>query len=163
MTYSPELDAASSTPEQVQAENPFGDLVLASKNYWAGRTGREKPPAPTFRVVRGRKMLGRYMDPYGCQAHLRAQRSLWEKWYTGFFISCIPAILFGGADSIIGLFLVVPIYAVWYFSVKAKHRRQYYQYYDIQNQILQTGEPKWVPYDKARLKLLDRNPLAVWP
>ena len=58
---------------------------------------------------------------------------------------------------------MVPAYAIWYFAVKAKHRRQYDLYYTVQDEIIQTGEPQWVPYDKERLKLLDRNPLAYWP
>ena len=72
MSYQPPpLDAAPPTPQQRQsAPNPFKDLVIGSENYWAGRTGREEPPAPTFRKVNGKLMLGRYMDPYGCQGHM---------------------------------------------------------------------------------------------
>jgi hypothetical protein len=102
------------------------------------------------------------MDPYGCQAHMQARRQLWEKWYTGFFISCGVTLIFAEVDWVL-IFLALPAYAIWYFSVKAKHRRQYDLYYGVQEKILTTGEPEWVPYDKERLKLLDRNPMAVWP
>jgi hypothetical protein len=102
------------------------------------------------------------MDPYGCQAHMRDQRLLWERWYTGFFISCAIAAVCGGLDSLACL-VFIPAYAIWYFAIKAKHRSQYNLYYVAQDEILQTGESRWVPYDKERLKLIDQNPLAVWP
>ena len=114
-------------------------------------------------MVNGRRMLGRYMDPYGCQAHLRSQRNLWEKWYTGFFISCGIAVVFGEVDFV-AAFIAIPLYAIWYFYVKAKHTRQYNLYYKIQDKIInENGEPQWVPYDRDRLKLIDMNPMAVWP
>lgn len=160
MTNDPQLDAA---PAPVQAEaNPFHDLVMSSRNYWAGRTGREKPPAPTFRMVNGKQLLGRYMDPYGCQAHMRAQHSLWEQWYTGFFVSCAVAIVFGAIDWFTA-FIAIPGYACWYFYVKAKHTAQYNLYYSVQDEIIKTEEPQWVPYDRERLKMLDSDPRAVWP
>jgi hypothetical protein len=154
----PTLDA---TP--VRAPDPFADLRLASQNYWAGRTGLENPPAPTLRMIRGRKMLGRYMDPYGCQCHLRAQRNLWEKWYTSFFITAVIILVSGPETDFLSLAIIGPIYAAYYFWNKAKHTRQYKMYYAVQDEILRTGEPEWVPYDKVRLKMLDRQPMAVWP
>jgi hypothetical protein len=108
-------------------------------------------------------MLGRYMDPYGCQAHIRGQRKLWEKWYTQFFIIAAGALIFGPETDFLSLaFLAVP-WAIVYFYVKSRRRRQYDLYYAVQEEILRTGEPQWVPYDKVRLHMIDRNPLAVWP
>jgi hypothetical protein len=158
----PHHDAAPPAPSQQYVDDPFYDLLLGSKNYWAGRTGREYPPAPTFRMVRGKKMLGRYMDAFGCQAHMRGAGRRWEKWYTGFFISCGITLLFADIDWVF-CFIALPAYALWYFSVKAKHRRQYDRYFAVQDEVLRSGEPEWVPYDKDRLKLIDKNPLAVWP
>ena len=162
MDQYPYLDAAPPLAAQQQRQDPFADLRIASKNYWAGRTGREDPPAPTLRDVDGKMMLGRYMDPFGCQAHLRTQHRLWDRWYTEFFISCAIALVLAPI-AWPTIFIFAPIYFVWYRATKAKHRRQYNLYYAVQDQILQTGESAWVPYDKTRLKLIDRNPLAVWP
>jgi hypothetical protein len=161
MTFDPQLDAAPAPPPAYEA-NPFGDLAIASKNYWAARTGREYPPAPTFRIVNGKQKLGRYMDPFGCQGHMRSAKTLWEKWYTGFFISGGIGLLFMEIDWVFFL-VALPLMGAWYFGVKAKHRHQYDLYYGIQEEIIRTGEPQWVPYDKERLKLLDSDPRAVWP
>jgi hypothetical protein len=113
-------------------------------------------------MVNGRKMLGRYMDPFGCQVHIRNTRSRWEQWYTGFFVSVGLALLFGEVD-LLAIFLVFPFYAAWYFGMKAKHTRQYRLYYQVQDKILQTGEPQWVPYDKFRLKKIEQDPRLIWP
>lgn len=160
MTFDPQLDAAPAPP--APDENPFHDLAIASKNYWAGRTGREDPPAPTFRVVSGKQLLGRYMDPFGCQGHMRSAQTRWQKWYTGFFVSAGIGLVFAEVDWVL-IFLALPIYAVWYFVVKARLANQYKLYYGVQEEIIRTGEPQWVPYDKDRLKLLDSDPRAVWP
>jgi hypothetical protein len=163
MEQLPHLDAAPPTPQQVQAQNPFGDLELASKNYWAGRTGREDPPAPTYRMVGGKRMLGRYMDPYGCQGHMRSAHIRWQNWYTGFFVALGIGVLLGPDTDFVSLIIAGLPCAIWYFCAKRSHRKQYDLYYGIQERIIETGEPQWVPYDKTRLELLDRNPLAVWP
>ena len=162
MSELPQLDAAVTHQVQQARANPFADLLLASQNFWAGRTGREYPPAPTFRDVKGRKMLGRYMDPFGCQAHMRSQRGLWEKWYTNFFITIGCTVLFCEVDWL-SIFLIGPLCALRYFYIKDKYRRQYDTYYAVQDEIIQTGEPKWVPYDKKRLALINQNPSACWP
>jgi hypothetical protein len=102
------------------------------------------------------------MDPYGCQCHMRSAKALWEQWYTGMFISAGIGLLFGAVDWVF-FFVVLPILWIWYSAVKAKHRTQYTLYYSVQDEIIRTGEPQWVPYDHERLKLIDRNPMAVWP
>lgn len=153
---------AAVAQQQAAQENPFADCSIGSKNYWAGHTGREDPPAPSYRMVKGKMRLGRYMDPYGCQAHLRSAKNRWAEWYTGFLISAGIGALGGTVDWVF-IFVALPIFAIWYFTVRAGFRRQYDRYYWVQQRCLETGQPEWVPYDKARLKLLDRNPLAVWP
>jgi hypothetical protein len=158
--FQSQLTAAAQ--QQVAQENPFHDQSIGSKNYWAAHTGREDPPAPSYRMVKGKLKLGRYIDPYGCEAHMRSAKNLWAEWYTGFLISGGIGALFGTVDWVF-IFLVLPVFAVWYFVVRARFRHQYDQYYRIQERCLATGMPEWVAYDKDRLKLLDRNPLAVWP
>lgn len=106
--------------------------------------------------------LGRYMDPYGCQAHMRAAQDRWQKWYTGFFISVGAAALFGAVDFVF-IFGALPILGCWYLAKRAWTRRQYDLYFGIMDEIIRTGKSMWVPYDKDRLRLLDREPLAVWP
>jgi hypothetical protein len=160
MAYEPDLSAAPQPPEALP--NPFGDLLIASKNYWAGHTGQEWPPAPSYREVGGKLKLGRYMDPYGCEAHIRGAKNRWAEWYTGFFISAGIGALFGVVDWVF-IFVALPVMAIWYFTVRAIHVKQYDLYYGVEQRTLATGEPEWVPYDKDRLKLLDENPLAVWP
>lgn len=143
--------------------NPFHDYVIASRNYWSGRTGRESPPPPSYRLVDGKQTLGRLMDPFGCQGQMAAYRNLWKKFWIRFVIVMGVLILCTEID-IIFLFLEVPIFATIYLVMRARYQRQYDKYYAVcQRIIVDNGEPEWVPYDKDRLKLLDRTPLAVWP
>lgn len=160
----PQLDAAAPAldAQAAQAPAPNRDLQIASMNYWAGRTGREQPPAPTFRMVDGKKTLGRYMDPYGAQAHIRNTRAGWEKWYVPFLISCAVALLLGEITWITW-FVFLPVYAFWYFAKKASFRRRYESYFGVQQECLRTNEPQWVPYTKKQLKFMDRNLPAVMP
>jgi hypothetical protein len=157
------LDAAPQSPNYQGFVNEFADLETASSNFWAGRTGRERPPAPTYRIAsNGKRMLGRYMDPFGCQGHMRYQRTLWKKYYTEFFIAGGSSVLFLDI-SWAAIILIGPMLAARYFYVKNKHRKQYDLYYAIQDQILQTGEPQWVPYGKQRLKQINEDPETCWP
>jgi hypothetical protein len=143
--------------------NPkYTSYLLDSQDYWAGLRGSPDPPAPSFRLIKGKQKLGRYMDPFGCQGLMQNQKHLWEKWYTGFLIVAGSAAVFGGVDALF-LFLVLPIYAAWYLSVRAVYRRRYDRYWAVLQEIERTGQPVWVPYDKRRLKLIDARPQAVWP
>ena len=163
-TEGPPLDAQPPPPMPFQRpDDPYADLRIASKNYWAARTGREDPPAPTYRNVNGTLMLGRYMDPYGCQAHMRNQKILWDKWYPNFLVGIGISLLLGPETDFISLVLIGGVMGFWYLRVKAKHRREYTLYYDVQDEILSSGEPEWVPYDKKRLQLMDKYPEALWP
>lgn len=159
----PPLDATPPLDAQVSAEAPHRDLQLASQNYWAGRTGRETPPAPTFRMIDGKKTLGRYMDPYGCQLHMRASRMGWEKWYVPFLITIGISIVFGPETDFFGLIGCFLIFAPWYFLKKAKFRRWYDSYLSVQAECLRTDEPQWMPYSKKRLRLMDTTLPAVNP
>jgi hypothetical protein len=102
------------------------------------------------------------MDPYGCETHMQIHKALWEKWYSGFFVTGGSSVLFIEIGWWL-LLLVGPFVALWYFAVKAKHQNQYDQYHRIKEQIVQSGQPQWVPYDRVRLKEMDKNPMAVWP
>lgn len=163
MAYEPDLSAAplSAVPPE-PLPNPFGDLALASKNFWAGHTGQEYPPAPSYREVGGKLKLGRYMDPYGCEAHIRGVKTRWAEWYMGFLISAGIGVIFGTVDWVF-IFVTLPIFAAWYFGVRSRYVKQYDLYYRIEERIIASGQPEWVAYDRDRLKLLDSNPLAVWP
>lgn len=138
--------------------SPFGDLEQGSRNYWAGHISSENPPPPSYRRINGKLVLGRYMDPWGCQAHMRGAKGRWGKWYTDFFVISGSTVAFGS-----GSILFLPLAFVLYFFRRGQVRQQYDLYYGVMNRIMRTGEPEWVPYDKDRLALIDRNPLAYWP
>jgi hypothetical protein len=140
----------------------YSDLQTASQNFWAGRTGRETPPAPTLREVDGKQMLGRYMDPWGCEAMKRACHAGWNDWLTNFFWFAAPCLLFLEFDWF-SLFIIVPVVMARYTYVKAKWRSKYVYYESIQQKIMETDEPQWVPYDAKRLKKMDRLPPSVSP
>jgi hypothetical protein len=145
------------------ANSPESDqLWLQAKNYWAGRTGRELPPTPTVRVVDGNERLGRYMDPYGCQILMNGSKLQWRDFYTWFFLATGGLALTAVIDFWF-IFVTLPLLGTWYFWNKAKWRRQYDMYYGVQQRILQAGEPQWVPYDRRRLKSIERSPEAIRP
>jgi hypothetical protein len=102
------------------------------------------------------------MDPYGCEALMQSQKHHWERWYTGMLIAFGSAAVFGGVDAVF-VFVALPIYALWYLAVRARYRRRYDRYWDIQQEIERTGQPVWVPYDRYRRRLIDVYPTAVWP
>lgn len=145
-----------------QPKPQWASYSLDSQDYWCQLRGSPDPPAPSFRLVKGKQKLGRYMDPFGCQALMQMQKSLWQRWYTGFLIVAGAAAVFGGVDAVF-IFLVLPIYVAWYLSVRAVHRRRYDRYWDIQQEIERTGGPVWAPYDKRRLRVIDVRPMEIWP
>jgi hypothetical protein len=143
--------------------NPkYANYLLDSQDYWSQLRGSADPPAPSYRLVKGKQKLGRYMDPFGCMGLMQNQKDLWSKWYTGFLIVAGSAAVFAGVDAVF-IFLVLPIYAIWYLSVRARYRRRYDQYYAVLQEIERTGQPVWVPYSRYRLKLIDVRPTMVWP
>jgi len=145
-----------------QGHGPYYELQLESENYWCGVRGRQDPPPPTYREVDGKMVLGRYMDPYGCQAIMQSSKDRWSKWYTTFLLAAGASVVLGGVDAVF-LFLTLPIFIVWYLSVKARRRAQYDRYYAAQQECLRTEQPVWVPFDKDRLEAIQQSPLAVWP
>jgi hypothetical protein len=102
------------------------------------------------------------MDPYGCQGLMQDQKDHWTRWYTGFLIVAGSAAVFGGVDLVF-IFLVLPIYAIWYLSVRAHYRHRYDRYWAVLQEIGRTGQPVWVPYSRYRRKLIDVYPTCVWP
>ena len=143
-------------------ENPYYELQLESENYWCGVRGRQDPPPPTYREVNGKMVLGRYMDPYGCQAIMQNSKDRWTKWYTTFLVAAGASAVFIGVDAVF-LFLTLPVFIVWYLGVRHRRRAQYDYYYAVQQRCLKNGQPEWVPFDKDRLDALKLTPLAVWP
>jgi hypothetical protein len=145
-----------------QQQDQYDDLQLASKNYWAGRTGREDPPAPTYRMVNGRMLLGRYMDPFGCAANMRAVQGHWRNFYLSFFFSAVGVLL--GIEIDWAFFVIIlPLGLAIYFIRKGLLRAKYERYEAIAAKIAETGEPQWVPYPRKRLKTMDISPPAVAP
>jgi hypothetical protein len=140
----------------------YSQYLLDSQDYWCQVRGQPEPPAPSYRTVGGKTKLGRYVDPYGAMGLMQSQKNLWSKWYTGFLISAGIGVLFAGVDWVF-LFLALPVLATWYLIQRAVYRRRYDNYYAILCEIGRTGEAQWVPFDKYRLKLIDRSPQAVWP
>ena len=143
-------------------ENPYYELQLESENYWCGVRGRQDPPPPTYREVNGKMVLGRYMDPYGCQAIMQNSKVRWTKWYTTFLVAGGASAVFMGVDAVF-LFLTLPVFIVWYMSMRHRRRAQYDHYYAVQQRILANRQPEWVPFDKDRMAALKQTPLAVWP
>jgi hypothetical protein len=141
------------------AESP---LEIASKNYWASRTGREYPPSPTYRAVESKERFGRYMDPYGCQEHMDAAKGNWRKFYLAFYGVAFVSLIAAPIDWFVLLF-VYPILGVFYFLTRNRLHGQYSLYKRVQDQITATGEPQWVPYDKLRLRMIEHNPRAILP
>ena len=106
--------------------------------------------------------LGRYMDPFGCEAHMRTQQMGWQKWMLGFMVTAGVTVAFAEIDWFL-ILVAAPLYALWYFGVKAKRRAKYERYEAIRQQIIDTGEPQWVAYDKATLQEMDKFPPQVSP
>jgi hypothetical protein len=138
------------------------DLYLASQNYWAGKTGQQSPPPPDYRRYKGRMRLGRYLDVYGCQAHMRGSRHNWQtkRWAV---IIGMGALLAVGVEFGILDLLALPILLVLWAVTKVFYAMQYGRYYDAQKAILQTGQPVWLPYERKRLRWIKRNAFYVWP
>jgi hypothetical protein len=138
------------------------DLHLASMNYWAGKTGREGPPPPSYRVINGTSVLGRFVDVYGCQAHMRAARHNWQAKLWGAIIMAGVALACGVEFGILDV-AVFLLAAPLFIAVKLHYNQIYRRYYTVQAQILQSGEPVWVPYERKRLKLIEQSSFYVWP
>jgi hypothetical protein len=154
MTYN-----ASAQPNLPPEDNA---LEIQSMNYWAGRTGRDAPPAPTYRQWGDKERFGRYMDPFGCQRHMDAAKRQWRRIYLSFFLVCGIGLLTAEVDWFV-LLVIYPILGVLYFWMRSRMHQQYSQYKQVQDQIVATGEPQWVPYDKMRLRMIERNPRAILP
>lgn len=146
-------------PSPPTADSP---LEIASRNYWASRTGREQPPAPTYRSVDGQERFGRYMDPWGCQTHMDTAKSRWRHYYIGFYSVAFISLIAAPVDWFVLLF-IYPILGVLYFGTRNRVHRQYSIYKGVQDRINATGEPQWVAYDKWRLRMIEHNPRAILP
>jgi hypothetical protein len=139
------------------------DLRMASKNYWAARTGQEDPPPPTYRFYHHRNQLGRAMDPYGCQVHMRWARRrmdrVWRSFYWAVGIAFLASFgftaLIGLAVAIVGL-IVVGILNLWY-------RYNYALYYRCQEHCLEIDGPVWEPFTRRQLRQIKGDNFYIWP
>jgi hypothetical protein len=104
-------------------------------------------------MVNGKQRLGRYVDPFCAHAQMQLAKHRWVRYYRGFLIGA-------GAGALIGtvgfffIFGVLPILGIWYLLVRNHYRRQYDQCYRVLEEIVRTGQPVWMPYDRELLKLL---------
>jgi hypothetical protein len=141
---------------------PYEDLLAARANYWCGLTGREDPPPPSYRTIDGKPRLGRYMDPYGCQANMLGAQIGWQKKYIPILLGAGAGILFAEVDWIFLIFFL-PLMGLFYFAQRRRYRNQYVLYYEVLDAIERTGEAQWVPYDRWRLSKIKEHPEALWP
>jgi hypothetical protein len=121
---------------------------MESKNYWAGHTGSENPPPPSFRVINGQRVLGRYMDPWGCQWMMNRAQRFWA----GQLEQLVPSTVTTAAAGVAypGLLLGLPINSAINNHERNKARELFMYYREAQQQMHQTGEPIWVAYDPYR-------------
>ena len=124
--------------------------------------GDMDPPAPTYRAVDGKQKLGRYVDPYGAMGLMHEAKARWEHWYPSFLVYSGIGPLFTGVTWVFTV-LILPFLVVWYLIQRAKFRRQYDRYWRVLQEIEDTGQAVWVPYEKDRLDLISARPQAVWP
>jgi hypothetical protein len=154
------LDAAARQPEPMA--EPYYSLKLASANYWAGYSGRECAPAPTYRIIKGKQVLGRYLDPFGCQACM-----IWaQKTYASLLKQVVISLgICGVVFAIDAVFLLftVPLVLGLLFWRRYLYSKHYGTYYKIQEEIIRTDKPVWAPFDKVRRKFMESNPNSVWP
>jgi len=146
-------------PEPISNDPVWIELRQGSIDYWLTRTGQKNPPCASYRLVNGKRRLGRYMDPYVCQVLMYSAKQRWVRWYTSLLIGLGAGALLGEVDWFF-VFVLVPIFATWYLLKKSMLRRPYDKYYFIQQEILRTGQPQWVPYERAHLKLL-KEPVGI--
>lgn len=138
------------------------DLRNASMNFWAGHTGRECAPAPSYRDVKGKRVLGRYMDVYGAEACMT-----WAREHYGNFLKQVLIIL--GVTGVVFevdavfLFFTLPLMGLCLWLKRGYYAKHFNLYYEAQQEIVRTGKPVWVPFDKVRLGFMKWNPNSVWP
>ena len=149
------------------------DLHLASQEFWKRYHREEDPPAPSYRAYKPwkwaetRRMLGREMDVYGCQAMMRSAR---HQYQSRLYASIIGGIIslgsfaaaggVGIAISIVLILIVVPPLALF---VRWHYNEIYRRYYYAQAEILKTGQPVWVPYSRKDLRRIKTTAGPIWP
>jgi hypothetical protein len=154
--YDPDVDPMYSIAGK---KHYSADLYIESQNYWATLTGRDEPPAPSYQLVHGRQKLGRYVDLYAAQAWLRWAKHEWRSKLWGIMILIAATLAFGlaaGIFDVIGVVLIV--LPIWLY-----YRHYYVKYYRIQQRVLDSGHPQWVPYEWRRLRLIKRSSWYLWP
>ena len=147
---------------------------LDACDYWCQVRGQPEPPAPSWREVDGKMVMGRYVDPCGAVGLMQSTKDEWHHWYIRFLVSCAIPVAILGVDAGL-IFIALPIWVIWYLAKRNHYRKLYDEYYAILQEINRTGgqrmdngdvwpgDPVWVPYNKDRLKLIERRPSGVWP
>jgi hypothetical protein len=142
--------------------DPNNPNNLGSKNFWAGHTGRENPPAPTYRMFNGKQRLGRYMDPWGCQAMIEWSQKTWQGLWQAVMLTVAMVAVASFLDPVV-LAVIIPGFGAYAWWHKNKLSKQHEMYWQIQQEIVRTDKPIWVPYDSHKLKGMLRNPGMQWP
>jgi len=148
--------------KQQLPQDLYRDFLHSSQDYWLDVRGDMDPPAPSYRQINGKAVLGRYMDPWGAQGLMYEAKVRWEQWYPSFLVNSAIGPLFTGVTWVFTI-LILPFLAVWYLVKRSYFRRQYDRYYRVLEECERTNQPVWVPFDKDRLKLIEARPQAVWP
>jgi hypothetical protein len=143
-------------------EEPFYSLKVSSSNYWAGRTGRDCPPPASLRTIDGKPILGRYLDPFGCEACMVWARQEYQKKLHRVLV--VLAVL-GVASllDVVFLLIVVPLFVVTLWIVRGQFAKHFGIYHRVNEEIQRSGKPVWEPFDKVRLHYMRHNPNSVWP
>lgn len=162
MTFQNASGFSASAPDPEPEPYKWQAYKIESSNFWAGRRGYEDPPPPTYRTVNGKRVFGRYMDPWGCQAIMDWSQGKWEGIYKP---AIIQLAVMGVVVEFAAIYLLVvlPIALALYWWHRRKLRNIFMHYYGPQQEMIETGEPVWVPYDKRRLWVMSRHPQAYWP
>jgi hypothetical protein len=157
--YIPGYDPDNDPMYHIEGKRHYmADLYLESENWWWNQ-GWQQRPAPSYRRVHGREKLGRMVDVYGAQAWLRWSKHEWRSKLWLIILVIGVSLGFGAAIGIFDLLLIpLIVLPVWLYF-----RHWYVKYYRVQQRVLDSGEPQWVPYERKRLRLIRRSPFYLWP
>jgi hypothetical protein len=158
-----EYNGSMTTAKQPTPEEVWAQLKISSSNYWAGRNGRDCPPAPSLRTINGKPVLGRYLDSFGCEALMMWARAEYRRHLNRILVTMAVV---GGASLLDAEFLlvVVPVFLVSLWLHRRFYAKHFFTYYRINEEIQRSGgQPQWEPFDKLRLRFMRHNPNSVWP
>jgi hypothetical protein len=93
---------------------------------------------------------------------MREARHNWQVRWWGAIITFGCLLAFGVELGVLDV-AALPIFAGIWLTWKHHYARQYRKYYNAQAEILATGKPVWVSYERKRLRLIERNAFYSWP